>query len=96
MCCPKPGIGAVILTNSDGRAMLAPFLRRLLEIVYDGRPKRWGMSPRPPPRIKAQASARRERLTLPGDPAVLPGWRGDTATRRSGELTIRVEDGAKW
>src|SRR3546814_17179217 len=37
---PEAGVGAVILTNADpGAAMLGPFLRRLLEVLYDGQPE---------------------------------------------------------
>ncbi len=37
---PEAGIGAVLLTNSDnGALMLRPFIRKLLEILYDGRPE---------------------------------------------------------
>ncbi|KQR83754.1 serine hydrolase [Sphingomonas sp. Leaf343] len=37
---PGADIGAVILTNSDnGQGMLRPFMRRLLELLYDGRPE---------------------------------------------------------
>ena len=94
---PDAGIGAVILTNSDeGSAMMAPFLRRLLEIAYDGRPEAMGDVDAAAARIQAQASARRERLTLPGDPAVLSGLARRYRNPEVGELTIRVEDGATW
>ena len=37
---PDEGIGAVVLTNSDsGPALLDAFLRRLLEVAYDGKPR---------------------------------------------------------
>jgi len=37
---PEAGIGAVVLTNSeDGALLLRPLLRRLLEVVYDGKPE---------------------------------------------------------
>ncbi len=37
---PSANIGAVILTNSDSGAELrGPFLRRLLELLYDGKPE---------------------------------------------------------
>ena len=40
---PDAGIGAVLLTNSDdGGAMLRPFMRRLLELLYDGKPEAAG------------------------------------------------------
>ena len=37
---PDSGIGAVLLTNSDnGGMLLGPFARRLLEVVFDGKPE---------------------------------------------------------
>jgi hypothetical protein len=37
---PEAGIGAVLLTNADsGAALLHPFFRRLMEILYDGKPE---------------------------------------------------------
>ena len=37
---PEAGVGAVLLTNSDdGPPMRRPFMRRLLEILYDGKPE---------------------------------------------------------
>ncbi len=37
---PDAGIGAVLLTNSDsGGALLRPFLRRMVELVYDAEPR---------------------------------------------------------
>ncbi|CAN5254149.1 hypothetical protein BH10PSE1_BH10PSE1_22730 [soil metagenome] len=35
---PEAGVGAVILTNADnGQSLLRPFMRRLLEVLYDGK-----------------------------------------------------------
>lgn len=40
---PRHGVGAVLLTNSDtGLHLLAPFIRRLLELLFDGRPEAEG------------------------------------------------------
>lgn len=40
MILPDAGVGAVLLTNSDrGNGLLAPLMRRLLEVVYDGKPE---------------------------------------------------------
>jgi CubicO group peptidase (beta-lactamase class C family) len=37
---PEAGIGAVLLTNSEnGQSLLRPFRRRLLEVLYEGRPE---------------------------------------------------------
>ncbi|MBS3960528.1 MAG: beta-lactamase family protein [Sandarakinorhabdus sp.] len=71
---PEAGIGAVILTNADpGSAMLGPFLRRLLEVVYNGQPQAAAEITAAAARLKAQAATRKARLTVPGDPAVLGG-----------------------
>ena len=40
---PEAGVGAVILTNAgNGQLLLRPFMRRLLEVLYDGRPEAAG------------------------------------------------------
>ncbi len=40
MAIPSANVGAVILTNSDsGVDLRGPFLRRLLEVLYDGKPQ---------------------------------------------------------
>jgi CubicO group peptidase (beta-lactamase class C family) len=95
---PEAGIGAVILTNSDtGAAMLAPFLRRLLEIVYDGKPEAAQQVAAAAARSKAQDHARRERLTFPGDPAVLAGLaRRYRNPVDNGTITISDRNGTKW
>lgn len=69
---PDAGIGAVILTNSDaGASMLGPFLRRLLEVVYDGKPEAVQEVAAAAARLDKQAEAKRSSLTVPGDPEVL-------------------------
>jgi CubicO group peptidase (beta-lactamase class C family) len=94
---PDSGIGAVLLTNADsGASLLAPFLRRLLEVVYDGRPEAAREIIAAAARLKAQAQARRARLTLPGDPAVLAGLAGRYVSPGVGTITIGDRDGGKW
>ena len=93
---PEAGIGAVILTNADpGASMLGPFLRRLLEVVYDGKPEAAQDIAAAALRIKAQAKSRRERLTVPGDPAVLANL---ASKYRSpvGTITLTDRNGTKW
>ena len=94
---PEAGIGAVILTNADpGAAMLAPFLRRLLEVVYDGKPEAEQEVTAAAARIKAQAKARRDRLTVPGDPAVLARLAATYRNPEVGTLSLTDRDGTKW
>ena len=94
---PDVGVGAVLLTNADeGSALMGPFLRRLLEVLYDGRPEAMTEIDATAARIRAQSAARRERLTVPGDPAVLAGLASHYRFPEVGDLTIRSEDGQTW
>ena len=68
---PGAGIGAVILTNSDtGQYLLRPFMRRLMEILYDGKPEAAGDIAAAAARMKAKIAEQRARLTIPADPAL--------------------------
>jgi len=95
---PDAGIGAVILTNSDtGPALLAPFLRRLMEVTYDGKPEAAQEVASAAARLKVQAKARRAKLTLPGDPAMLANLAAKYHDVELGNtITISQHDGAKW
>jgi CubicO group peptidase (beta-lactamase class C family) len=69
---PQQGVGAVILTNADtGMFVRGPFQRRLLEILFDGKPLAQGDIDAGVKRLKAQIAAERKRLTVPADPAVV-------------------------
>ncbi|MCJ8156989.1 beta-lactamase family protein [Sphingomonas sp. LaA6.9] len=95
---PETGIGAVILTNADpGAAMLAPFLRRLLEVVYDGKPEAAQSVAAAAARVKAQAKVRRAKLTVPGDAAVLAGLAKTYRNPVDGStITFRDQGGTPW
>lgn len=94
---PESGVGLVILTNSDpGAQMFGPVLRRLLEVLYDGQPEAARDVAAAAARIKAQAKAKRERLTYPGDPAVLGNLAGHYSDPSVGQITISEKNGAKW
>jgi len=95
---PEAGIGAVLLTNADsGPAMFEPFLRRLMEVVYDGKPQAADEVAAAAARLKAQAKARRARLTIPGDPAALAGLAAKYRDPEFGNvITIEDRGGGKW
>jgi CubicO group peptidase (beta-lactamase class C family) len=94
---PESGVGMVILVNSDpGASMLAPTLRRLLEILYDGQPEAARDVTAAASRIAAQAKAKRERLTYPGDAAVLANLASHYRDPTVGQITISEKDGHKW
>jgi CubicO group peptidase (beta-lactamase class C family) len=67
---PAVQVGAVILTNADyGAALREPFMRRLLEILYDGRPEAVGNIATIVNAIKMQRAEFRRRLIVPAPPA---------------------------
>ncbi|MFC4528992.1 serine hydrolase domain-containing protein [Dyella halodurans] len=66
---PEQGVGAVILTNADAGVFIrGPFQRRLLEVLFDGKPLAQGDIDAGVKRLKAQIAAERKRLTVPADP----------------------------
>lgn len=94
---PEQGVGAVILTNADsGPALLEPFLRRLMEVMYDGKPEAAQEVAAAATRLKAQAAARKARLTIPGDPAALGNLAAHYNGPEGSSLTITERDGGKW
>jgi len=95
MLLPDYGIGAVLLTNADnGGMLLRPFMRRLLEIVFDGKPEAVGDVDGRAARHKATVAKERERLVVPaaaGEVAKLaPRYRSGAL----GDLTVRREKAA--
>src|SRR3546814_14647816 len=76
--------------------MLGPFLRRLLEVLYDGQPEAARDVATAAARIKAQAAARRERLIFPGDPAVLAKLARHYRDPEVGQISVGEQGGKKW
>lgn len=94
---PESGVGLVILVNSDpGASMLGSVLRRLLEVLYDGQPEAAREITAAAARIKAQARAKRERLTYPGDAAVLGNLAGHYTDPSVGQIAISEKNGQTW
>lgn len=93
---PGANIGAVILTNADnGQALLRPFMRRLLELLYDGKSEAAGDVAAAGARMKAQTAKERERLTVPPDPSVLASLASTYVSPELGSLAVdRVGTGA--
>ncbi|MDQ2898540.1 MAG: beta-lactamase family protein [Acidobacteriota bacterium] len=84
---PDSRIGAVLLTNSDnGGMMLRPFMRRLLEVVFDGKPEAAGDVASSAARHKAEVAKERERLVSPPDPLVVDRLATDTTVKSLGRL----------
>ncbi len=69
---PDARVAAVLLTNADnGNALLRPFMRRLLEVLYDGKPEAAGNVAASAAAIKANVAKEREKLAVPPDPQVV-------------------------
>jgi CubicO group peptidase (beta-lactamase class C family) len=68
MWLPEQQVGAVILTNADNGVFIrGPLQRRLLEVLFDGRPIAAAMVSSSAKNVKTQVQAERKRLTVPAD-----------------------------
>jgi CubicO group peptidase (beta-lactamase class C family) len=91
---PNSGIGAVLLTNSDnGGMLLHPFMRRLVEVVFDGRLEAAGDVAGQAARHKAALAKERERLVVPAEPALVAGLATRYHSKDLGELAVLGHDG---
>ena len=91
---PDAGIGAVILTNADnGGMMLRPFMRRLLEIVFDGKPEAAGDVASAAARHKADFAKERERLVIPADPAQVNALASHYVSKELGDINVTIGNG---
>jgi len=91
---PDSQIGAVILTNSDtGGMLLAPFSRRLLEVVFDGKPEAEGDVAAQAARYKAQLAKERERLVVPAAPDLAAKLANKYTSKELGGIDVLSENG---
>ena len=92
---PEAGVGAVMLTNSDnGGMMLAPFGRRLLEVLYDGKAEAEADVAARAAAHKAQIAKERERLTVPAASEVAGGLARHYASKELGDLEVLTDNGS--
>jgi len=88
---PEHGVGAVVLTNADSGGWLTGlFGRRLLEVLFDGRPEadetiRIGAIQR-----KADRAKWRERMAIPPDAATVAALAPAYASAALGSLRVRA------
>lgn len=91
---PDFGIGAIILTNADtGNRMLTPFMRRLLEVLFDGKPEAAEDVAAQAATYKAWRAKERQRLTVPADPASVSKLASHYTSKELGDITVTVRDG---
>jgi hypothetical protein len=92
---PSAQVGAVFLTNADnGPAMRRPFMRRLLELLYDGEPEAAGDVSASVTRIAAELAEFRGRVTVPAAPADAQGLAGQYSSPDLGRLVVERTGGA--
>jgi len=91
---PDSQIGAVILTNADtGGMLLEPFSRRLLEVVFDGKPEAEGDVAAEAASYKAQLAKDRERLVVPAAPDLVAKLAKKYSCKELGGIDLLSGDG---
>lgn len=91
---PDHGVGAVILINSDtGAELRAAFRRRLLELLFDGKPIAAETMASQALRAKAADVKERAALAAPADSVLVAGLAPRYRSDELGQLTV-LHDGA--
>jgi CubicO group peptidase (beta-lactamase class C family) len=91
---PEAGIGAVVLTNSDnGGMLLGPFARRLLEVVFDGKPEAVAEVASRAATHKAELAKNRERLVVPASPDLVSNLGKHYSSKELGDLAVLTDNG---
>ena len=95
MFLPDYGIGAVLLTNSDtGGILLRPMMRRLLEVLFDGKPEAVGNVDAAAVNFKAEIAKDRERLVVPASPDLVAKLARSYSSSSLGDLAVVTDSGA--
>ena len=91
---PDAGVGGVILTNGPGWLIRRAFLRKTVEILFDGHPEAEEDAQGSIAEVKAQVAAERPRLTIPPDPAVVSKLAKRYTNQALGDIAVTAEGGA--
>jgi hypothetical protein len=92
---PEYGTGGVILTNANAGVLLrAPFWRKLLELMFDGKPEADAMLSAAVAQRKAAIAKERERLVVPADPAETGKLAASYRNAAMGGLAVRRQGSA--
>jgi CubicO group peptidase (beta-lactamase class C family) len=91
---PDSGIAAVILTNSDSGVLLRdPLSRRMLEVVFDGKPEAEKEVEASAAQYKAELAKARERLVVPADPDQVAKLAKKYVSKELGDIDVKSENG---
>ena len=89
---PSVNVGAVILTNgSNGAALRVPFRRRLLELLFDGKPEAVEDVAFAAKQLRADVVDERARLILPVYPMVVAELAQHYANAQLGTLAVHTD-----
>ena len=89
------GVGAVVLANADnGRPLLRSFMRKLIEVLFDGKPEAIEDVVSAAKRLQAEQAKARQRLVVPADAQLAARLAKHYVNAALGELTVRSEGGA--
>jgi CubicO group peptidase (beta-lactamase class C family) len=92
---PGQNVGAVILTNGDpGWILRSQFRRRLLEVLYDGKPEAAAQVAANGKAFFAQIAADRKLMTVPADPAESAKLAALYANPALGQIAVSRAGGA--
>ena len=94
MFLPAQGIGLVVLTNSDtGGYLTVSLFRRLLEVVFDGKPEAGERAQTAAMQRAAQIAKARSQLVVPADRAQAGKLASRYVNPVLGELRVQIKDG---
>jgi CubicO group peptidase (beta-lactamase class C family) len=91
---PDSGMAAVILTNSDSGGLLrGPFSRRLLEVLFDGKPEAEKELEASATSYKAALAKERERLVVPAAPDQVAKLAKKYRSKELGDIDVKTDAG---
>jgi len=94
---PEHDVAAVLLTNGDeGGALLGPFSRRLLEILFDGKPEAEENVATAAKNMKAAVLEERKRLTIPAEKAASERLAPRYSNASLGEIAVSRQGNETW
>lgn len=97
MWLPDHNVGAVILTNSDpGVFIRGPFQRRLLEVLFDGKPEAAENVATRAARLKQEVASERKRLVAPAGAEVAGRLAASYADASLGTIAVSRKGAATW
>ncbi len=89
---PGQNVGAVILTNGDpGGLLRSRFSRKLLEVLFDGRPEADALLQANGQQYFSTLAAERKRLTIPADPKESAKLARHYANASLGEIAVSTD-----